>query len=159
LKQPAAAQTDVRNVAALASNENPLAETGLLLAILAIEIKLGSAKSRDILLRTLRSVDVLFKFKGGKQHFDGYILRYDPQRSDHWTTDANGKRVMNPEFLWDMFGNWIYSTPVDDDRLQGKVDRFARAFEPSMDELSGLMAGYMTAHRLVNDPQIRKLIE
>jgi hypothetical protein len=49
---------------------------GMLMTCLAIEFTLGNPQARDILQRLLENLGSLYKFKGN--HFDGYILRYDP---------------------------------------------------------------------------------
>jgi hypothetical protein len=160
LKQQPVVQTQKRMHVALAANENPLLETGLMMAILAIEIRLGNVGSLKILQRTLASLDQLFRFRTSMSHFNGYILRYDATRSDHWTTDAQGRPYVNTEFPYDLEGNYLYCTPASYTGQSAKPPtNMLRRFEPSADELSGLIPGYMMAHTLVPDPGVRATIE
>jgi hypothetical protein len=160
---------------------NPLMYSGQLMACLAVETALGIPGSRDILLRLLESTRSLFKFT--TPPFDGYILRWDPVTSDHWTT------VMGENAVWldrccdfltdaDQPGGYLYCTPLDDPRYvpyvaQGTYDTWSvsdqlayyarrrlsldmtRYWEPSMDELTGLIAGLSFASLIVPDKAIQ----
>lgn len=162
--------------------ENPLLYSGQLMMCLAIEHHFGHTESLPILESLLRSIDTLFKFEG--KHFDGYPIRWDAVCSDLWTRKASlhqyagqgfqhRDRCLN--FLRPGHGDeYFYITPFDhpehvtrDNKESGQQelsdarDQFLiryRYWEPSMDEIVGLMAGYDMAYRLVDEPTIRILI-
>jgi hypothetical protein len=144
-------------------HENPLIRTGKLLICLSVEAALGSTEALKIIRCALDSLDTLYKFKGQGNHFDGYIIRWDAVTSDYWLThEENGlvipDRCLN--FMQDARGNYLYCTPFDDPRYvspdndaQANVrNNFCiryRHWEPSQDEIVGLMMGYDIVYRLV----------
>ena len=161
---------------------NPLMYGGQLMTCLAVETELGIAGSKEILSRQLATTKSLYKYPTPPN--DGYILRWDTVTTDHWTTGFfEGGEVVTfdcADFLVDSDrpGGWLYCTPLDDPRyvaympqsdfnkLSGNaqnvyqnnrklsLDR-TRGWEPSMDELTGLIAGYSFAATVVTDPDIR----
>ncbi len=146
----------------LRSNENPLIDTGLTLVFLAVETSLGNRASLPILGRVLATVGALFKFPSDSI-FAGYPLRYTEVHSDHWSTGADGRPQVCCEFLTAQDGSYRYCTPANDDRLRGADGsiprRLCRRWEPSFDEICGLVAGYSLAHQLVDDGQTKQTIE
>ena len=134
---------------------NSLLMTGIRLACLAIEARLGNTDSLKIIDRILNTLEVLFKFSSN-QTFQGYVVRWDAVASDLWETrvvDGQTKLKQNYEFLlnadkktWAAGHTYIYCTPFNDPRYiqakaKGGVDRYRR-WEPSMDEYVGLVTGY-----------------
>ena len=155
------------------SHENALKDTGRVLTCLAIEHLLGRADSKVIIQETLKTLASLYKFSGN--HFDGYIIRWDPATSDRWDIDPCGRPRSCKEFLIGSNGDYLYSTPLDDPRYtpmlgvrtspeqpdgsQRDLRRdsldLLRRWEPSMDEVVGLVQGYFMVHLLVDDQNIR----
>lgn len=163
---------------------NPLMYSGQLMVCLAVESVLGIPGSLAILSRLLATMQSLFKFTNSP--YDGYILRWDAVRSDRWETyDVNGETQLDHccEFLTDSTApdGYLYCTPLNDPRYvpymrqsdfnklssaqQDKyqqtrkvsVDRL-RFWEASMDELTGLLAGYSFAYSVVSDQGIKTQI-
>jgi hypothetical protein len=158
---------------------NPLMYSGQLMVCLAVETTLGIPGSLDILSRLLATIGSLFKYDAPP--FDGYILRYDPVTSDHWTTRQGEGGVSLGDccdFLIDSDrpGGYLYCTPLDDPRYvpymaQSTFDKLSnqqdwqnkrqlsedmtRGWEPSLDELTGLIAGYSFVNTVVSDPGIQ----
>lgn len=156
--------------------ENPLLLTGQLLTCLAVEhhLDLDRAAAKPRIEEVLATLASLYKFQG--DHFDGYIIRWDPVTSDRWMTEAQGGRP-HPKYCSDFLvgtdGNYLYSTPLDDPRYTPFMDglpdnqkaaykeardhslNFYRAWEPSQDELVGLVTAYDIVFRLVDDTDIR----
>lgn len=106
--------------------------------------------------------------------YDGYIIRWDAVASDLWTSHReNGffipDRCLN--FLTDRNNQYLYCTPLDhpnyltgrnideaDETVRDMRWRCCvryRYWEPSMDEIVGLVMGYDFVYRLVGDPAIR----
>jgi hypothetical protein len=166
---------------ALHGRENPLIATGHLLICLAVEAYLGNSEAVKIIKCALESLNSLFKFRGN--HFDGYIVRFDDACSDLWATEeANGKIISRQclDFLRDDRKNTLYCTPFDHPDyirappdgdpqstrdVPGPLDRERwnfclryRHWEPSMDELNGLLMGYDLVYRLVRDKEVRNTI-
>ena len=166
--------------------ENPLNLTGQLLTCLAVEyyLDLERPEARKRIMEVLETLASLCKFKDN--HFDGYMIRWDPVTSDRWVTgDDNGKPDPRYccEFLVGSNGRYLYSTPLDDprytpfmreyeskrglkkeDKTQGQKAYeaardhslgFYRQWEPSQDELVGLVLGYDIVFRLVDDAETR----
>lgn len=163
--------------------ENPLLYSGQLMVCLAVEIALGVPGSVDILSRLLATTKSLFKFSTAP--YDGYILRWDPATSDQWTTvqEFEGPNILLDQccdFLTDSStpGGFLFCTPFDDPRYtpylpQSDFDRLTsqqmplyqqarrrsillnRYWEPSEDELVGLLTGYSFVHQVVSDPSIQ----
>jgi hypothetical protein len=162
---------------------NPLMYSGQLMTCLAVETELGiGGNSTDILSRLLATTGSLYKYQAPPN--DGYILRWDPITSDHWDTafgEAGEIWTFGcADFLVDSDrpGGWLYCTPLDDPRYvpympqgdfnklsvnaqndyqnnrQFSVDRL-RYWEPSMDELTGLIAGYSFVATVTTNPAIR----
>jgi hypothetical protein len=161
---------------------NPLMYSGQLMTCLAVENALGLAGGgKEILTRLLATTKSLFKFQ--TPPYDGYILRWDTVTSDHWSTGLFEGGVATfgcADFLTDSDrpGGWLYCTPLDDPRYvpympqsdfnklsttaknvyqnnrRLSLDRI-RFWEPSTDELTGLIAGYSFIATVTTDPDIR----
>lgn len=163
--------------------ENPLMLTGQLMICLAVECHLGRLDARAILRALLASIASLYKFGGP---FKGYPVRWDAVTSDKWvTTIQNG--VVTPRYCCDFLLNedasgYLYCTPLQhpdyvpllrEDDLKGstleqKKDYhfarwrsldFHRRWEPSQDELVGLVMGYDFAYRYAGDQSIKDEIK
>ena len=138
---------------------NPLLQSGMNLTRLAVEAKLGNHESLKIITLSLKTIDSLFKFKGDPI-FDGYILRFDPVTCDNW---VEYPKKNEPCFCCNFLPNldprtfkdnqYNYSTPEHD----GLVARNShdpgkyRMWEPSFDEISGLLGGYYMLWYCLND--------
>jgi hypothetical protein len=167
------------------SRANPLMYSGQLMTCLAVETLLGQPGSQEVLSRLLSTTGSLFKFT--TQPWDGYILRWDPATSDHWSTVQGENEVwldQSCDFLTDSDQptGYLHCTPLDDPRYQpyitqsefdglgGKVQQeeywnrrqlsveMLRSWEPSFDELTGLLAGYSFVSTVVSDPAIQSQI-
>lgn len=169
--------------------ENPLMLTGQFLTCLAVEYYLNIERSevQKRIKEVLATLASLCKFKGN--HFDGYIIRWDPTTSDRWiTSDDHGKPYPRYccEFLVGPDGRYLYSTPLNDPRYtpfmreyeskrslpsdqkseaqksyEAARDHsleFYRSWEPSQDELVGLVMSYDIIFRLVDDAEIRSKV-
>ena len=142
--------------------DNPLMFTGELLTCLAVEhyLELEPQKAKTIISDALNTISSLYKFNGN--HFDGFILRFDPVLSDNWVThDDKGKQVLDSccNFLIAPKNTYYYCTPFDDPRYISQDDNPLRLHEPSMDELVGLVAAYYIVFSLVNDPDIKNEVK
>ncbi|HET7089225.1 MAG TPA: hypothetical protein VFL17_11275 [Anaerolineae bacterium] len=164
--------------------DNPLLWSGILFTCLAIEHHLASSTARNIIWEGLKSIGSLYKFTEG--HFKGYILRWDPVTSDKWITRVDNDKVVPLqccEFLTDAARQYLYCTPLDhpayippvdkppdglpDDHPQWQAYRARTAFmpryrfwEPSMEELAGLILAYDVIHRfLYTDYEIKAEVE
>ena len=153
------------------SGENPLLLGAKLLTCLAIEHALGHVEALKIIRPALKSLGTLYKFRGN--HFDGYIIRWDPVTSDRWTTagkDGMKKPLYCAEFLVD--GNndkYLYCCPSNDPRHyplksveQNKREEYCRLYrrwEVSMDELVGLVTCYFMISQLVQDRDIQREVK
>ncbi|MCD2197679.1 hypothetical protein LQ327_30335 [Actinomycetospora endophytica] len=160
--------------------DNPLLWSGRLLATMAAEYALGNQKAERVITLALDTFEELFTFRSGNQ-FDGYILRWDPVASDSWTNEA-GWSYSN-EFLVDQTsGGYIYSVPARDPRHTAYrpesvlsrlltdsqkseyLANFAdytqsfRLWEPSQDELVGLVGAYAVVYDLVPIDGIRERV-
>jgi hypothetical protein len=167
------------------SRSNPLLYSGQLMVCLAVEISLGVPGSLNVLSRLLATTNSLFKFSTPPN--DGYILRWDPVTSDHWTTFEGKKEEVFLDHCCDFFtdsgtaGGYLYCTPFDDPRYTPYMaqsdfknltpDQMTaylearqlsilqnRYWEPSEDELVGLLTGYSFVSRLVSDPGIQAAV-
>ena len=166
------------------SRTNPLMYTGQLMVCLAVESVLGIPGSQGILGRLLATTKSLFKF--GTPPYNGYIVRWDAATSDHWTTFLGEGAVWVDhccDFLIDSDtpNGYLYCTPLDDPRYtpymtQSDFDKLTnsemiayqkarglsldelRYWEPSMDELVGLLAGYNFVFAVVSDPSIQAAV-
>jgi hypothetical protein len=151
--------------------ENPLIASGVLLTCLAVEYYLGNQEALKLIRSALVSIGSLYKFNGN--HFDGYIIRWDAVTSDFWQEEFSGgavqsKRCLN--FLTDANGKYLYCTPFDSpdyvtpENFEGVPgERWSylvryRHWEPSMDEINGLMMGYDAVYRFVDDQGIRDAV-
>jgi hypothetical protein len=187
LDLPLDAQTTERWRVAVHGRENPLLYGSQLLLALAIEHALGRQGALAILRLGIDAIGKLYKF-GHMGDFAGYILRWDPVTSDHWTTRLeNGKS--RPwfccEFLLDDNYQYHYCTPFNhpsyvpydpgeffaqnperpsewrtyttNDEWPARVHSVARYrnWEPSMDELVGLVLTYDIVFALVDDAALR----
>ena len=173
LKQPPDVQQKTRWNIRERIRENPLMFGGQLLTCLAIEYVLGQPYAVRMILSALTSLSSLYKFQGN--HFDGYIIRWDPVASDNWRiSEDNTSRYCN-NFLIDNNDNsrYVYCDSSADPRYapfrserRDKMSQWERdahwqffdnfrRWEPSMDELTGLIMGYYMIHHLVSDSNIR----
>ncbi len=159
--------------------DNPLMFSGKLMTCLAVEFYLGRQDGLPVIHALLDSIDVLYKFQGRGDHFDGYIIRADPvvDSGDSWDIDAYTGRSYHKNFFMNQDLTYNYCTPLHDPRSRRKWseaewnaastqkrERYwdeysdfmhARHWEPSMDELMGLVMGYDMVYRLVNVPAVR----
>ncbi len=157
-------------------SDNPLMTSGQFLTCLAVEDHLGQPQAGRILRSAILTLRSLYKFHGN--HFDGYIIRWDPTTSDRWRT-VNNLPQISDMFLVNQSGEYIFCIPSTDPRhvalrsretlvkLMGKheADRYVRndgnlvdwgwdyydryrRWELSMDELVGLMTAYFMIHKL-----------
>ena len=161
----------------LQTGDNPLSIGGMLLTCLSVEQYLGRPDALPIIRAFLETTASLYKFDGqpGMSHFRGYIIRWDPALRDMYfdpapsspeTTRYSRAFYLNPDWTY------CYCTPIHDPRSRRPMteaewnaakpqerDRSNEAFsdwldryrnwEPSMDELVGLVAGYDVAYRLL----------
>ncbi|MCI0580786.1 MAG: hypothetical protein L0332_21565 [Chloroflexi bacterium] len=158
---------------------NPLMLSGQLLTCLAIEHMLGRQDALTIIRLALQSLAQLYKYQGN--HFDGYIIRWDPTTSDEWVTiEQNGRPVPQycKRFLIGQNNQYLYCTPFNDPRYVPPLTEAQRShmsdeerqqydeartnckvkyryWEPSMDELCGLIMGYDVLFRLVEEQDVR----
>ena len=159
-----------------AMGDNPLMTTGTWLIVLACEFDLGNAAAEETVQSALTAIGDLFKFKGN--HFDGYPLRRDPMTSLTWLraqSNATPVEYSASFFIADDYSGYEYVTdPYDwrsirvpphhewDTWLDAKRtdwfwtywvwDKFYRDWEPSQDEMIGLIAGLCIVHRLMPGP-------
>jgi hypothetical protein len=159
--------------------ENPLMRAGLLLICLAVEHHLGRQGAALIIREALTTIGSLYKFG---DTCSGYPIRWDPVTSDHWVTRRDGPNTRLQyccDFLLSSSRDaYLYCTPFQDPRYTGlmrtedfkqlghsekqaytaarwkSLDRYRR-WEPSMDELVGLIMGYDIVYRLVDEQAIR----
>lgn len=140
--------------------DNPLMFTGQLLTCLAVEYYLGiePQEAEQIIKDTLHTIDTLYRFQGQGNHFDGYVIRRDPVLSDRWVTDEDAQHmpVLKTccEFLIAPGRNYYYCTRLDDPR-RARYSLDYRDWEPSQDELVGLVAAYDMVFSLVDDKEIK----
>ena len=179
LGKDSATQTLERWRVADHDRENPLLFSGQLLICLAVEHHLGR-RVAPIIKTALHSIATMYKFD--QEHFRGYPIRYDAITSDHWVTRSENGRV-KPRYCCRFFlspdrNSYLYCTPFQNPRYtpfipveqfkrmreQEKMDyhnarqrslSWHRRWEPSMDELVGLIMGYDIVFRLVDDQDIR----
>jgi hypothetical protein len=154
--------------------DNPLMESSRLLTCMAVEHHLGFPGALGIIRAALETLGSLYKFRGN--HFDGYILRWDPVLTDRWFDDGQS-RYCQTYYINDD-GSYNYCTPLNDPRSIRRrplaewnamtrdeklryhnsrwnwLDTYRR-WEASMDELVGLVTAYDIVHRLVDVPDIR----
>jgi hypothetical protein len=156
--------------------ENPLAYSAHLFAFLSAEHALGHDKARPVIDLALDSIGELYKFEGD---FAGYPTRWEARSSayDEGTTPPD--RV--GDFLVGSDDQYLYSIPATDPRhvpYRGQIlhslkrrrhaaeyekrrKRYMlryRAWEPSMDELAGLVGAYAIVFHLVDDPVTRSKV-
>ena len=159
--------------------ENPLMFGGLLMAALAAEQSLGLAVADEPLRAMVTALQRHYRFSG--DHFDGYPLRWDVPTSCRWNEAGAGMGrppARSYQVLYGEDGSYDYGPQPTDprwapwrpdghlhdllplrDRAQAAFnqaeffDWFRRA-EPSMDELCGLVAGYVAVARLATDPTV-----
>jgi hypothetical protein len=161
--------------------ENPLMWSGKLFAALAAEHALGSPQAERMAIAALDSFEALYRFHG-TDHFDGYIIRWDPVTSDEWREPAPGTRFSG-SFLVDGSGkDYLYCVPHRDPRhvphrVQATLDRLltpaqqagyaagfddyfgsCRRWECSMDELAGLVGAYAIIFELVPTQAVRSRV-
>jgi hypothetical protein len=164
------------------NRENPVMMTGMRLAQLAIEHKLGSPDALPIIRLTLGTLGSLYKVKDPNDPFAGYVIRYDECTTDRWTSGfERGREVpvrcctffldADPGKHVDPGGKavpaYMHCTPLDHPtyaEARRKNDGFVahalfRHHEPSMDELVGLVAGYDMVHKLVDDAGVREIVK
>jgi hypothetical protein len=149
---------------AMREHANPLLQSGIHLTQLAIEAKLGNRESLKIIDLSLKTIDSLYKFKNDPI-FGGYILRYDPVTCDNW---VEYPKPNQPFFCCNFLPNldpptfkdnqYNYSTPDQDSMVQSAVNRAGDAeparyklWEPSFDEITGLLGGYFMIWSCLKD--------
>jgi hypothetical protein len=163
------------------SRANPLMYGSQLMVCLAVETMLSVPGSKEILARQLATLNSLFKYS--TPPYNGYILRWDPVTSDHWVTAVGENAIVVTsccDFLTDSDcpDGYAYTTPLDDPRYVpympqsvfntlSPADQLAyqtarikcldmtRYWEPSLDEITGLIAGYSFVYQVVSDPDIQ----
>ena len=157
-----------------AGGDNPLMLTGKLLVCMAAEHAVGSPHALEVIRQALASIGTLFCAHG--DHFDGYPVRWDPVATDDWE-ESDGRYAR--DFLFDD-GAYRYCTPQQDVRALRNLSEHEframsgadqdsykttclafqrhRTWEPSMDELVGLIAGYESVHALVDDAGVRATV-
>ncbi|SEQ79716.1 hypothetical protein [Arthrobacter sp. OV608] len=183
LTAPPAGSSDVTARWSVAEHqwENPLLWSARLLPALAAVYQLGNASAEKILLLALESIGSLYKF-GGTSGFAGYMVRWDPVVSDKPYL-APGT-LCSTEFLIDPTTlNYSYSVPhwdprhaqnrtdptlrtllpdsqMYDEYLQTESRYFfdCRRWEPSMDEMVGMLTIYSVLHELVPTHAVRSAV-
>jgi hypothetical protein len=151
--------------------ENPLIASGQLLSLMAIEYYLGNLDAAKIIQSALTSIDSLYKYKSFGNDFEGYIIRWDAVTSDLWQEEIVGDKIVPKHcfnFLTDEAGNILYCTPFDHpdyvtqendlDNIRYPYFVRYRHFEPSMDEIIGLLMGYDMVYRFVNNSEIKDMV-
>jgi hypothetical protein len=180
LSKPRATQDKERWRIANRVRENPLMLSSQLLVCLAVERYLGRTFVEPIIRAALRTIRSMYKFDGA---FRGYPVRWDAVASDRWTTrSANGRTL--PRFPCEFLisedrSSYLYCTPfqhpsytpyirneefarltLDEKRAYWTARHYSlqylRVWEPSMDELVGLICAYDIVFRLVDDSEIRE---
>jgi hypothetical protein len=157
--------------------DNPLLDKGLLLVCLGAEAYLAddgqgsNQQAVTLLSQTLDSLERVFRQSGP---FSGYPVRADVVGSVCWESSPVGGGTRSQNYFLNDDGSYCYATPLHDHRspalvsagvfdswdpaARGRyavqwstfVDRY-RYWEPSSDELLGLLAGYSVAYDLVRD--------
>jgi hypothetical protein len=166
-------QTDERWRIAAHRRDNPLMLSGQLLTCLSIEYHLGRKdESLPIIREALYALRQLYKFPNDQDNrsiFSGYILRWDAVTSDYWRTQ-NGQPTVCSNFVVGAGNRYLYSLPYDHPAYEPRTPgvnkslthgawyRRFRWYEPSYDELVGLVCGYDIVFRLVDDPAIREIV-
>ncbi len=159
--------------------DNPLLVGARLMTCLAVEYYLGRHDVLRIIHAFLDTIDSLYKFQG--DHFDGYIIRWDPVlRDGEWVDD--GERTYCRAFYLNQDLGYNYSTPIHEPRSRRPLTRAewdaaspeerqqhgeifmdwqgrVRNWEPSMDELVGLVMSYHMVHELVDDVSVRQKVQ
>jgi hypothetical protein len=160
--------------------ENPLMWSGKLLAAVAAEHALGSPQAERVAVAALDSFEALYRFHR-MDHFDGYVVRWDPATSDDWIETADTR--YSGAFLVDADEkNYLYCVPHRDPRhvprrVQATLDRLmtpaqqseymdnfqvyfdnCRPWECSMDELVGLVGAYGILFELVPTQAVRSRV-
>jgi hypothetical protein len=135
--------------------ENPLMLGGQLMACIAVESALGHPHADRIIRSWVFTLRSLCKFKGN--HFDGYILRWDPATSDYWTLAANDPHYSN-HFLRDpITGSYQFSPSQSDPRhvpyrnyngFDGDADKPPRASDWLQQGMGRLEAQRYIARRI-----------
>ncbi|MET7701092.1 hypothetical protein [Streptomyces sp. NPDC005485] len=158
--------------------ENPLLWSSRLLSFVAVEHQLGHPQAERIATAALDTFDTLYKFQQGGP-FAGYILRWDPAISALWTHDGQYCQgfLIDPERQ-----EYLHCTPHRDPRhvptrspetlarLMSAEQRAEyallwddyfsryRVWEPSMDEIVGLVTAYSLLFELVPTDAVRSRI-
>jgi hypothetical protein len=162
--------------------ENPHFYGSHLMCALAVECALGrAAEALPIIKQHLATLESLYKFRlSGLAHMDGYILRWDPVTSDHWSSRRRGRTIALDhacDFLRSARrtadGTWeriyLYCTPFNHPDyvpwtgLTAGPGRYLsqvryRGWEPSQDEIVGLVLTYHLLFALVDDPEVRSTV-
>ncbi|GAB7186751.1 hypothetical protein ATKI12_6582 [Kitasatospora sp. Ki12] len=164
--------------------ENPLMFSSQMLICLSVEHYLGRVEVAPIIKCALDSIGSLYKFD---KPFQGYPIRWDPVTSDLWVvarnSDGKSRIRYNYEFLLAQDRrSYLYCTPLEHpnytrnirDRELGRMTKgrqeayrrgrdrsleLYRAWEPSMDEIVGLICGYDSVYRLVDDQDIKSEVQ
>ncbi|MFF1713145.1 hypothetical protein [Streptomyces sp. NPDC058268] len=158
--------------------ENPLLWSSRLLSFVAVEHQLGHPQAEHIATAALDTFDTLYKFEQDGP-FGGYILRWDPEISALWSADGAYCEgfLIDPERQ-----EYLHCTPHRDPRhvptrdpgtlarlmspqqileyseLWNEHYRRYRVWEPSMDEIVGLVASYNVLFALVPTDAVRSRI-
>jgi hypothetical protein len=155
--------------------ENPVMLTGMRLIDAAVEFHLGHTEAKKILLASLATLDSLYKVRDESNPFSGYIIRFDAATSDQWEIEVAGGRevpvaccnfFINPDGGIHKEQPYLFCIPLWDPRYhQAKEspdinhNHFLRRWEPSMDELVGLVTGYFIVHALVDDAEVKEQVK
>jgi hypothetical protein len=161
--------------------ENPLMWSGKLLAAIAAEHVLGSPQAERMAIAALDSIEALYRFHR-MDHFDGYIIRWDPVTSDEWYEPSPDTRFSGAFLVDADEKDYLYCVPHRDPRhvphrAQATLDRLmtpaqraeyaanlddyrdnCRPWECSMDELAGLVGAYAILFELVPTPAVRSRV-
>ncbi|MBL8699459.1 MAG: hypothetical protein JNK67_13870 [Alphaproteobacteria bacterium] len=138
---------------------NALLMSGMRIAGLAVEHRLGSGDAAAAMERWLDTTETLFKFRHSSGPMQGYVVRWDAATSDRWEAEVDRAGVEAPvlpcEFLLDPDPRrdkarpFLNCTAARDSRyaaalrVQDGQDRWRR-WEPSMDEYVGLVVAYLS---------------
>jgi hypothetical protein len=149
--------------------ENPLMQGPYLFTALAIEYALGRKEVLPIIELGLDTLRSLYKFQPGGGHMDGYIIRWDAVTSDDWKTASGPQGTPTPVYCCEFLRGveraadgsprirYEYCTPFNHPSYVAGGLRY-RAWEPSADEIVGLVGTYHVLHAFVDDPAIRSAV-
>lgn len=160
--------------------DNTLLWSTKLICALGAEYQLGNAAAEQMAYAAFVTFENLFKFSNGDS-FDGYMIRSDPTTSDSWSTGLWAP--YNEAFLLDAgTGDYTYCLPhsnprhcpkrsdatiaalLSDQQLAEYNDNLGqyeqcRNWEPSADEMVGMLCCTTAAHELIPTASIRDIIQ